>query len=202
MAYKRTFQETHRLVPRFADRLIYKKQWDNFHLQFYKGGYRVNEDEPKMEGFFLAPPEESLRTPSFDLDQIRAIEERQQKMVAGMGFSSATHTLFEGDFQTNWRLAVGMGHPSVYENGLTLHFLFGLPYLPGSGIKGMLRNTIIVEAFEGKEEQALENKVFVALFGKEPSKKNSGYRGQLMFFDAFPIRAPKIGLEIMNNRHQ
>lgn len=39
-----------------------------------------------------------------------------------------------------WRLIVGLGLPSPLEAGITLHHLYGIPYLPGSAIKGVTRN--------------------------------------------------------------
>ena len=40
----------------------------------------------------------------------------------------------------SWRLAVGLGNPSVYETSMTLHHIYGIPYLPGSAIKGVTRS--------------------------------------------------------------
>lgn len=39
-----------------------------------------------------------------------------------------------------WRLVIGMGLPSPMEVGLTLHHIYGFPYLPGSSVKGVTRN--------------------------------------------------------------
>lgn len=41
--------------------------------------------------------------------------------------------------QVMWRLVVGLGLPSPLETGITLHHLYGFPYLPGSAIKGVTR---------------------------------------------------------------
>ena len=41
--------------------------------------------------------------------------------------------------QVQWRLVVGLGLPSPLETGITLHHLYGIPYLPGSAIKGVTR---------------------------------------------------------------
>jgi CRISPR-associated protein Cmr6 len=38
---------------------------------------------------------------------------------------------------TAWRLVIGQGYAHPLENGLTLHRNYGIPYLPGSGIKGV-----------------------------------------------------------------
>ena len=39
--------------------------------------------------------------------------------------------------QVEGRLASGLGNASVLENGLSLNHTYGLPYLPGTGLKGM-----------------------------------------------------------------
>ena len=38
------------------------------------------------------------------------------------------------------RLIVGLGAASVYETSMTLHHIYGIPYLPGSAIKGVTRS--------------------------------------------------------------
>jgi CRISPR-associated protein Cmr6 len=42
--------------------------------------------------------------------------------------------------RVEWRLVIGLGLPSPLETGITLHHLYGFPYLPGSAIKGVTRN--------------------------------------------------------------
>ncbi|NPA14856.1 MAG: type III-B CRISPR module RAMP protein Cmr6 [Aquificae bacterium] len=42
-------------------------------------------------------------------------------------------------FKTGYNLAVGLGLPSFFENGLTFHHTYGVPYLPASSVKGLLR---------------------------------------------------------------
>lgn len=39
-----------------------------------------------------------------------------------------------------WRLVIGLGLPTPLEVGITLHHLYGFPYLPGSAIKGVTRS--------------------------------------------------------------
>jgi len=73
------------------------------------------------------------------------------------------------------KLAIGVGGESPYDDLLlmTLHPLYGLPYLPATAIKGMLLS-YYEQTDKIKEEE--RNK----LFG---SKKNAS---QLIFFDTFP----------------
>jgi CRISPR-associated protein Cmr6 len=40
---------------------------------------------------------------------------------------------------TTSRMAIGLGTNTVLENGLTLHHVTGLPYIPGSALKGLAR---------------------------------------------------------------
>ncbi len=103
------------------------------------------------------------------------------------------------ELTTKWRLTIGLGIASVYETSITLHHIYGIPYIPGSAVKGVVRSYIIQEFF-GREEQdlknaekkAMENEAFVNIFGSQKQE------GGIIFFDAFPIEAPSIEPDIMN----
>jgi len=41
--------------------------------------------------------------------------------------------------RTEWRLAIGLASASPLETGIRLHHLYGVPVLPGSGLKGLAR---------------------------------------------------------------
>lgn len=95
----------------------------------------------------------------------------------------------------NWRLIVGLGHPSVYETSMTLHYIYGIPYIPASAVKGILRSWIIQTCFgdtEKAEKEAEENELFKHVFGTQKQA------GKVWFFDAFPQQPPKIEADIMN----
>jgi CRISPR-associated protein Cmr6 len=40
----------------------------------------------------------------------------------------------------DWRLVIGLGGSSPLDTGITLHHLYGFPYLPASGVKGITRS--------------------------------------------------------------
>jgi CRISPR-associated protein Cmr6 len=64
------------------------------------------------------------------------------------------------ELKTGYRLAVGLGLPSFFENGLTLHHIYGSPYIPGSSVKGLVRFTFlsyILSLFPFEEIEELEN---------------------------------------------
>lgn len=58
--------------------------------------------------------------------------ERWTEALHGMGAD-----LFEADLVA--RMTVSLGTPSPSENGLALHHTYGIPYVPGSTLKGAMR---------------------------------------------------------------
>jgi len=80
----------------------------------------------------------------------------------GMDFRALSHKIdnvrlsasqFElvkiGDLEPVWRMVVGLGGESVYETSMTLHHIYGFPYIPGSAIKGITRHFIISNLLSG-----------------------------------------------------
>jgi len=51
-------------------------------------------------------------------------------------------------FPTVWRLLVGWGSNPTLEAGMTLHHLYGFPYIPGSAVKGLLHHVAEMEVME------------------------------------------------------
>lgn len=106
----------------------------------------------------------------------------------------------------NGRIVVGLGGGSVFETAITLHHIYGFPYIPASSIKGILRTYLIETYFENKEAKAFENKIMCDIFGCPDSidNKKTYYQkeqqGKIIFFDAMPVHSPMgcIKLDIMN----
>lgn len=72
--------------------------------------------------------------------------------------------------QPQWRFVLGLGGESVYETNMTLHHNYGIPYLPSSSIKGVLRSWVIAQIFaqlgnvpEDEQEYPLINAEFRAI---------------------------------------
>ncbi|TVM02757.1 MAG: type III-B CRISPR module RAMP protein Cmr6 [Candidatus Brocadia sp. WS118] len=106
-------------------------------------------------------------------------------------------------FIPDWRLIVGLGTDSVYETGITLHHIYGFPYIPGQAIKGVLRSWIINGFFhqnEGnKKEGAYSDKLFCDIFGcPSDSAYKEARQGKVWFFDALPANTPTIEVDVMN----
>jgi len=114
--------------------------------------------------------------------------------------------------QPQWRFASGLGGESVYETGITLHHVYGIPYIPSSSVKGVVRSWIISQKYDNKEELAIRDEWFIDLFGcpdqilNDRGKYKSNYgsevgvsrKGNVVFFDAFPTKEQTIEADIMN----
>jgi CRISPR-associated protein Cmr6 len=79
----------------------------------------------------------------------------------------------------NGRLAIGLGRASVVETGITLHHTYGVPVIPGSGLKG-LASTYADQYLANTLWQKGE-KAHNALFGTTKAA------GVVTFFDALPL---------------
>lgn len=108
-----------------------------------------------------------------------------------------------------WRMVVGLGNESVYETSMTLHHIYGIPYIPGSAIKGVVRSHIITEEFEkdkmdsldlkNAEKRALQDPGFCDIFGcPKNSFYNESRQGKIIFFDSLPLSEPQIKPDVMN----
>lgn len=101
------------------------------------------------------------------------------------------------------RLLVGMGGAHARENGLTIHPVYGIPYIPGSSLKGITRHWAI-EAFLAGNEQRLEERpdslkpdeeravrAILDIFGTTECE------GMVEFFDAFPEVEVKLTPDVL-----
>jgi len=108
------------------------------------------------------------------------------------------------------RLIHGLGNASVFETSMTLHHVYGIPYLPASSIKGVVRSWVIRNCFwkeevgedkrsKASEEAAMQSSLFAYIFGKDTSGSDKqAQQGHIIFFDAFPQSPPVIEPDIMN----
>ncbi len=62
---------------------------------------------------------------------------RRQTLVCALGRQGMAVEAFRAT--VDWRLAVGLGGDHPLENGFTFHRVYGVPYLPGSALKGLAR---------------------------------------------------------------
>lgn len=132
------------------------------------------------------------------LDQLRA---RQEALAAQV----ADDRSFVIDAISTSPFSTGLGNEHPVENGFAFHVPYGLPYLAGSGVKGVLRRA--AEELLGEGAPGLSQEAIDALFGPEdpaalgegpPLPDDQRRRGALSFWDVFPDpRGGELVVEIM-----
>lgn len=98
---------------------------------------------------------------------------------------------------TDWRIAVGLGGETVLETDLTLHHIYGFPYIPGSALKGLTRAYVTGEVAEHKSKKIdNDDAVVKRIFGSQEGA------GTVIFFDAMPVHGKThFVLDIMNSHY-
>ena len=97
---------------------------------------------------------------------------------------------------------LGAGHPT--ETGMILDRNTGVPYIPASSIKGVLRLSCAInlakknEAYRKSGIVPDNDEKLVRYFGSMSQNEKEASRGQLIFLDAYPAGIPKLKVDIMN----
>jgi CRISPR-associated protein Cmr6 len=111
--------------------------------------------------------------------------------------SSDTNTSFI--LNSSFPLIIGQGNPSILETHLTMHPIYGIPYLPGSAIKGVTSH--YCHQVLGKEESKFKQgeEYALVLFGSQEQA------GAIHYHDALPT--PKsiencLSLDVITPHHQ
>lgn len=103
---------------------------------------------------------------------------------------------------TDWRLISGLGIAHPFETGFVFDRTYGVPYLPGSSVKGAAR--------AWAEETGWTYPECELLFGPDqhPPRGQNGIkpfvasRGHVVFFDAYPVTWPALELDILNPHYK
>lgn len=172
------------------------KNIDNFSLRLNKTVYFDDEGKPK---FYGQKNKDDKSKYKIDLkikpEIIKNISKKQDNIINTI---SKNNNIEKIDLITQGRLIIGLGSESVYETAITLHHIYGIPYIPSSSIKGVLRNYIIMNEFENLECKALKEKWFCDIFGSDKDRVDKESRGKIIFFDSFPIDKIELDFDIVN----
>ncbi len=151
------------------------------------GSWRAEE---KGKGAAL---KQTLELPPESRKQVARLNERRQALVDCIS-SEKSLTILARSISP---LVTGMGMEHPLENGFAFLNPYGLPYLPGSSIKGVLRRAAqeLIAAEEGGWDKEWET----ALFGLEPlAGSQETRRGALTFWDCIPeLSGGSLGMDVM-----
>lgn len=172
-------------------------QIENFALRYQ---YFLDEDSRSRYKLKLHPSKNKLDKSSLELvKQLKIRQTTQLQHLDQQGIK--LHCV---DATVDWRLIIGLGSEHVQETNMTLHHIYGIPYIPGSAVKGVLRHWWFQVLQEDKDFIDDKGKVdetkaitdsdfldFLAVFGSQKQ------RGKVQFLDAYPEEV-HFATDIMN----
>lgn len=140
--------------------------------------------------------------PPHSRNLLKNLVDRQNALTSGLTNSFAWPAIATSPF------ASGLGNEHPLENGFAFLSPYGLPYLPGSGVKGVIRRAAEeLASGEWGENKGWTQAAIDNLFGpgeNDPDRDDHPHQGALRFWDVFPtpethIKNDKalLGVEIM-----
>ncbi|MBA3473296.1 MAG: type III-B CRISPR module RAMP protein Cmr6 [Rubrobacter sp.] len=112
---------------------------------------------------------------STDMEMLNAFLDRQNKQLEALGGVTR-------EAETLGRFVSGLGGAHPFKTGFVWHRTLGVPYLPGSSVKGAVRAW--TEQWSDEEDAA-------RLFG------GPGGMGALVLLDALPTKPPRLEVDVM-----
>lgn len=135
----------------------------------------------------------TLHVPRGSIEQINALRNRQMSSV----FCLPDEQRMIIETESTGPMVTGMGIEHPLENGFAFLSPYGMPYLPGSSIKGVLRRA--AEELLEDEEPDWNQDLIDILFGREANEhdKNSEHlKGAITFWDSIP-EIKSMGMDVM-----
>jgi CRISPR-associated protein Cmr6 len=193
----------HYKVPSDTRKIVNSDKIENQSLRFNKFPLLTKVNNKEKFIFYEANGKSNIRF-NFDRVYIDFIINKYVDNITKLNFETVNVKL-----KTTWRMVVGLGNASVYETSMTLHHIYGIPYIPGSSLKGVLRNYIMTEKFckgiksEEIERKAHQDQGFCDIFGcPRESFYQKAKKGNVVFFDAFPVSKPEIIPDVMTPHYK
>lgn len=169
--------------------------WTTHDINYRKTGKDHLEREFKDDNKRSAL-EQATRLTATDRSAMNALAERQTLLADHFSTSDQLLTL---DAKAVAPFTTGLGNEHPLENGFAFLWPYGLPYLPGSGVKGVLRQAAR-ELARGDwgDTRGWTDDAIDALFGKEAQDGTDHQRGALSFWDVIPqIQGNRLLVEVM-----
>jgi len=134
---------------------------------------------------------------SFSSKLLEKIQKKQKAYIDCLKEMSVASFEIKAKSSSPFITGLGSGHPT--ETGMILDRNTGLPYIPASSIKGVLRLACAINLAKNKYSDGNvpdDDETLVRYFGSESDKNPK--RGQLIILDAYPESVPSLKVDIMN----
>ncbi len=190
--------------------------WSTFDFEYKERGRKREVRQVKCENKTSALSA-AAKLNAYDKRVINSLLAKQSFCLSMLGLNVATFCM-EGEVVSPFMTGLGNEHP--LENGFAFLNPYGLPYLPGSGVKGVLRQAARElaggewgETFGWEEnkrytlrigEDTLSLSNTDVLFGLESEERGKDhFRGVLSFWDVVPrISGDSLVVEVMTPHQQ
>jgi CRISPR-associated protein Cmr6 len=149
--------------------------WYDKFCDTWKSGYRDFPDEGKRD--WIAQLDDKRVG---NREQLSSAAQRRRKLVEARQGTSI-------DFETRSRFVTGLGREHPIENGFAWHPTLGTPFLPGSGVKGVVRAWAGQWLDEGDPAREHVSRIF----GVQEQV------GSVVFLDALPTEPPRLEADVM-----
>ena len=142
----------------------------------------------------------------------RLLEKRhadQRRFCRMHGENGANVIEIRAELQSSLITGIGKTHPN--EVGMTFDHTMGIPYLPATGIKGLVRLAHILNLLADQEKADLliqgdelddthPISLIPEIFGGDlkGTEETKTFRGKVVFLDAYPENIPDLHVDIMN----
>jgi CRISPR-associated protein Cmr6 len=196
------FQSISLLLNKYVP-IIFKNS--NNTLDFKNSNNTLEFQDISLKGsikkFFLQEINNQTKNKSIIEEFYNKFKERvkkQKESLKKIGYED----IFSSKLKTAYRLVVGLGSGSVFETSLTLHHIFGIPYIPASALKGVVRSVSFWEI--AKSEMKKNENFNIEEFQKKLYDENISnsdteeiiihkilfgtqeFKGLLIFLDSYP----------------
>lgn len=159
--FRDSFSLCHTCLPKDIREGLNIADIDNFNLKLHKAA-RLEQWKDKYKFIFFKNDQRQheyfeIRANYGHLnDRFQELCQRQTYMAERL-FPSGSRKIM---LRPQWRFVLGLGGESVYETSMALHHLYGIPYLPASSIKGVLRSWVISQIFAQPEQLSADEEDF------------------------------------------
>lgn len=180
------------LFDKFADAWWHDRKWT---FAFDKGdhekeGHWLKSVFPKAYSASATWKPSKTQDGTSDLEKLlNEACARQRRMVKELGGRVISLTNTD-------RFVTGMGREHPLENGFAWHHTLGVPYLPGSSVKGMLRAWLREERGQITKDRR-GNGVWEETPELEKQFGTQGQVGQVILLDMLPTRPPQLDVDVM-----
>lgn len=163
--------------------------WTTHDVDYEVRGQNQQEREVKYENKVSALSA-AKKLNDNDRNTMRGLLERQRQ---SFDVAASADASFRLDALATAPFTTGLGNEHPLENGFAFLNPYGLPYLPGSGVKGVLRQaTRELVSGDWGETHGWNDAAIEILFGRESADGDTDHlRGALTFWDVIPQIAPE-----------